>query len=78
MFGLEGHAMDLPSITETNRIHLVLFGMQDKAVGPHLAAIHRILISAVKSAAPYTPRVGFASLHLSSILSDAPQAPSPA
>jgi hypothetical protein len=30
---------------EANRIQLVLFGMQNRTVGPHLAAIHRILFS---------------------------------
>jgi hypothetical protein len=32
------------SITETNRMHLVLFGMQRRPSGPYLAAIHRILV----------------------------------
>jgi hypothetical protein len=32
-------------IAETNRIHLVLFGMQNRTCGPYLAAIHRFLIS---------------------------------
>jgi hypothetical protein len=32
-------------ITETNRIHLVLFDMQNTTFGPYLAATHRILIS---------------------------------
>jgi hypothetical protein len=30
-------------ITETNRIHLVLFGMQNRTLGLYLAAINRIL-----------------------------------
>jgi hypothetical protein len=30
-----------------NRIHLVLFGMQNRTCGPCLAAVHRILISVV-------------------------------
>jgi hypothetical protein len=34
-------------ITETNRIHLVLFGMHNWTFGPYLAAINRILISFV-------------------------------
>jgi hypothetical protein len=29
-------------ITETNRIHLVLFGMQNSTFGPYFAAIHKI------------------------------------
>jgi hypothetical protein len=33
-------------ITETNRIHLVLFVMQNRTFGPYLAAIHRILNAA--------------------------------
>jgi hypothetical protein len=35
------------SITEANRIHLVLFGMQNRTCGPYLAANNRILISAM-------------------------------
>jgi hypothetical protein len=31
-------------ITATNRIQLVLFGIQNRTLGPYLAAIHRILI----------------------------------
>jgi hypothetical protein len=31
-------------ITETNRIHLVLFGAQNRTLDPYLAAIHGILI----------------------------------
>jgi hypothetical protein len=38
----------LGGISETNRIHLVLFGMQNRISGPHLAAINRILISLVR------------------------------
>jgi hypothetical protein len=37
------HLLD---IAETIRIHLVLFGMQNRTLGPYLAAMHRILISA--------------------------------
>jgi NLI interacting factor-like phosphatase len=33
-----------PWVTETNRIQLVLFGMQNRTFGPYLAAINRILI----------------------------------
>jgi hypothetical protein len=36
-----------PPITETTRIHLVLFGMQNRTFGPYLAAIERILVSAM-------------------------------
>jgi hypothetical protein len=32
-------------MTETNRIYLVLFGMQSRTFGPYLAANNRILIS---------------------------------
>jgi hypothetical protein len=31
-------------VTETNRIHLDLFGMQNRTLGPYLAAMYRILI----------------------------------
>jgi hypothetical protein len=34
-------------ITATNRIELVLFGMQNRTFSPHLAAIHRILVPAI-------------------------------
>jgi hypothetical protein len=34
-------------MSETNRVPLVLFGMQNKTTGPYLAAIDRILISLV-------------------------------
>jgi hypothetical protein len=34
--------------SETNRIHLVLFGKQNRTSGPYLAAINRILISLMK------------------------------
>jgi hypothetical protein len=39
-----GHGSVRVSITETNRIHLVLFGMQNRTFGPCLAANNRILI----------------------------------
>jgi hypothetical protein len=32
-------------ITETNRVHLVLFGMQNRTSGPYLAAINRMHVS---------------------------------
>jgi hypothetical protein len=32
------------NITESNRIHLVLFGPQNMTLGPYLAATNRILI----------------------------------
>jgi hypothetical protein len=34
----------------TNRIHSVLFGTQNRTLGPYLTAINRILISALVSA----------------------------
>jgi hypothetical protein len=34
--------------TETNKIHWVLFGMQNRTFGPYLAADNRILISLVR------------------------------
>jgi hypothetical protein len=34
-------------LTKTNRIDLVIFGMQIMTPGPNLAAIHRVLISAM-------------------------------
>jgi hypothetical protein len=37
----------LTSIPEINRIHLVLFGMQNRTSAPHLAAINRTLVSLV-------------------------------
>jgi hypothetical protein len=37
--------------TETNRIHLILFGNQNRPLGPHLAALHRILVG--QSKLPY-------------------------
>jgi hypothetical protein len=36
------------NVTETNGIHLVLFGQQNRTFGPYVAAINRILISLVK------------------------------
>jgi hypothetical protein len=33
--------------TESNRIHLVLFGIQNRTFGPYLAAINRILVSVI-------------------------------
>jgi hypothetical protein len=39
----------VPSITETNRIHLVLFSMQNRTLSPCLAAINRIFISVIQS-----------------------------
>jgi hypothetical protein len=36
---------DRTHITETSRIHLVLFGRQNRTFGPYVAAIQRILIS---------------------------------
>jgi hypothetical protein len=38
-----------PVITETNRMHLVLFGMQNRTFGPYLAAINRTLISVMSA-----------------------------
>jgi hypothetical protein len=35
----------VPFITETNRIHLVLFGVQNRTFGPYVTAINRVLIS---------------------------------
>jgi hypothetical protein len=35
-------------IIETSRMHLVLFGMQNRTLGPYLAAIDRILISVMQ------------------------------
>jgi hypothetical protein len=32
-------------ITETHRMHVVLFGMQNGTFGPYLAAINRVLVS---------------------------------
>jgi hypothetical protein len=43
----------LHGITETNRIHLVLFGMQYRTFGPDLAAIYKILISFVWDSCPF-------------------------
>jgi hypothetical protein len=34
-------------ITETNRTQLILFGIQNRMLGPYLTAIHRGLISAM-------------------------------
>jgi hypothetical protein len=36
-------------ITESNRIHVVLFGMQNSTFGPYLAAKHRILIPVMEA-----------------------------
>jgi hypothetical protein len=36
-------------ISETNRMHLVLFGIQKRTFGPYLAANNRILISVMPS-----------------------------
>jgi hypothetical protein len=38
-------ALLTPCITATNRMHLVLIGMQNRAFVPYLAAINRIRIS---------------------------------
>jgi aromatic ring-cleaving dioxygenase len=35
----------MPLITETNRIQLVLFGTQNRTVGPYSAEMHRIAYS---------------------------------
>jgi hypothetical protein len=35
-------------VIETNGIHRVLFCMQNRMFGPYLAAMHRILISAMQ------------------------------
>jgi hypothetical protein len=46
------NALPLPGvggITEINSIDLVLFGMQNRALGPPLTAINRILISVMNS-----------------------------
>jgi hypothetical protein len=42
------------SITETNRTHLVLFGMQNRTLGPYLAAIDMIVISVMESAGQHS------------------------
>jgi hypothetical protein len=39
-------------VTETNEIHLVLFGMQNRAFSSYLAAIHTILSSVTNITAP--------------------------
>jgi hypothetical protein len=46
-------------VNETNRIHLVLFGMQTTAFGPYFAVINRILISVVV----YDPPSSWADQH---------------
>jgi hypothetical protein len=50
---MTGHGAHLPS-TETNRIHFVLFGTQNRTLGPLPAAIFRMLISVVCPSAPST------------------------
>jgi hypothetical protein len=44
-----------PTITETNRMQLVLFGMQNRTSCPYLAAINRILISLTTAAVGWPP-----------------------
>jgi hypothetical protein len=44
-------------ITETNRIHLVLFGIQNRTCGPHLAATRAVLLSAMGPGASPKPAV---------------------
>jgi hypothetical protein len=40
------HRRRPPVITETNRIFLVLFGMQNRTLGPYLTANNRMLVAA--------------------------------
>jgi hypothetical protein len=44
------------AITGTNRIHLVLFGMQHRTLNPYLVAMNRSLISVMKPKDPLEPR----------------------
>jgi hypothetical protein len=44
--------MHRATITETNRIRLVLIGMRNRALGPYLAAINWILASIMRLGAP--------------------------
>jgi hypothetical protein len=39
-------------ITEINRIHLVLFGMENKTFGPYLATVNMIRISVTNAKGP--------------------------
>jgi hypothetical protein len=48
--------LKLPDITESKRTHLVLFGMQNRSLGPSLAAIYRILVQKLRSSIPKFPR----------------------
>jgi hypothetical protein len=54
-FGAEQHHAH---ITETNRMHLVLIGMQNRTFGPYLAAMYRIIISLVPDQVARRPRSG--------------------
>jgi hypothetical protein len=55
-------------ITEANRIHFVLFGMQDTIFGTYLAAIHRILIPVIvccsSARAVLAQRIGYSLSYL--------------
>jgi hypothetical protein len=41
---LRAGVKDIPYITETNTMHLVVFGVQNRTLRPYLAAINKILI----------------------------------
>jgi hypothetical protein len=43
-------ALQVFCFTESNRVHLVLFGMQNRTLGPYLAAFDRILIAVMLDA----------------------------
>jgi hypothetical protein len=50
-------------ITDTNRMYLALFGMQNRAFGPYLSATNRILISLVATVRVRDPAHCSCSFH---------------
>jgi hypothetical protein len=46
------HSCILPVVTETNRIQLVRFSMQNRSFGPYLTAMNRILVPVMHGVSP--------------------------
>jgi hypothetical protein len=59
----EVRSASLHFITETNRIPLVLFGMQYRTLGPFLAAMNRVLLSVMSPSRPSPPLAAAAPQH---------------
>jgi hypothetical protein len=50
--GMKGGVAAPTVVTENNRAHLVLFGVQNRTLDPYLTATHKVLVSVSCALAP--------------------------